>query len=191
MSVILTDVDGVLLDWSNGFKRFLFEVTGVHANEDISKYDIAERYPDFCPTTIDWLRKSYNRTFHSCNLSPLRDAVTYIRKLREDGHSIHVITTFNPSKNDMTYYKHRIDNLERIFGKGIFDRYIDVEDKVTYINENYVGYADYFIEDMDKNVDGIDKSITTFMMDHPYNRNSNADIMVTTWKSIYNVINHL
>lgn len=186
--IILTDVDGVLLNWGAGFSRFVYEVTGVRCEEDISKYKLSKRFMDFDKRTITYLYKAFNRSFAGSNLAPWNDSIKYIHKMREKGVQFHVITSFNPDVSDMTYYRHRIENLEKVFGVGVFDRIIDIEEKQDYINKHYAGVADFFIEDKGENIIGIDDSINTVLMQHPYNHDYDKYAKTTclNWASFYN-----
>ena len=86
--IILTDCDGVLLDWEFHFYRWLEKTAGISNEYNVGKavgisQKEGSRYVNL-----------FNRSEEMKRLSPLRDAIKYVRKLHEEhGYIFHVITS--------------------------------------------------------------------------------------------------
>ena len=97
--IILTDADGVLLDWEYAFDVYL-RTHGFNKVEGGNlKYDIGKRYG------IDReqgkkLIKIFNESAHIGFLPPLRDAMYYVKRLHEEhGYVFHCITSLSNDIN--------------------------------------------------------------------------------------------
>ena len=117
--VIVTDCDGVLLDWNyafdvwmarHGYKIYEHDNYSVHIKYNLEEKDAKRLVLMFNESA--WVRR----------LPPLRDAIKYVRKLHNDhGYVFHVIT----SMTDDEYAQHlRTKNLRELFGETIFERYV-------------------------------------------------------------------
>ena len=89
--IILTDCDGVLLDWEFHFYRWLEKTEGLHRLSD--DYNVAKAIGVAQKTGARYVNL-FNRSEEMKKLSPLRDAIKYVRKLHEEhGYIFHVITS--------------------------------------------------------------------------------------------------
>ncbi len=90
--IILTDVDGVLLNWGYAFKVWMAE-RGHHIKEDV--YNVAQMF-DIERADSKKLVRHFNESAHIGFLPPLRDAIHYVRKLHEEhGYVFHAITSLS------------------------------------------------------------------------------------------------
>src|SRR5210317_2125721 len=146
--VILTDCDGVLLDWEYAFHNWMSR----HG------YSITEKNSYKMNVTYGIDKKESNRLIRMFNESawirkipPLRDAMKYIKKLHEEhGYVFHAITSLS---NDQYAQYLRCKNLTELFGKTAFERYVYLDtgaDKDEILKE-YEGTGCYWIEDKIEN----------------------------------------
>ena len=118
-NVILTDADGVLLNWRDSFDSWMMRQHGIFATGDVNVYDQVERYedPEIWKKIVE-----FNSSANIGWLPPLYDSVKYVRKIYEElGMKFTVITSL--SKNPYAQ-KLRTQNLINIFGKDVFEEFI-------------------------------------------------------------------
>ena len=119
---ILTDVDGVLLDWVYSFRGWMdrhgYEIIDPHEYRMDKAYGLTdEEGKRLC--------RMFNESATIRKLSPLRDAVKYVRKLHEEhGYVFRVIS----SLSEDTYAGHlRTKNLNELFGPTVFESYVYID----------------------------------------------------------------
>jgi len=185
--VILTDVDGVLLDWQYHFEQWMNKHEYVLVNPDV--YSIMEAY-DLQPLEKKRLTRMFNESATIRKLSPLRDAVKYVKKLHEEhGYIFHVISSLSTDE----YAQHlRTKNLRELFGNGVFDQfiYLDTGADKDEVLEAYRDTECYWIEDKPENADvGWDLGLDSILMSHSHNSDYNGEAkVVNNWKEIYDII---
>lgn len=185
--VILTDCDGVLLDWQYHFHRWMDKKGFELVNS--SSYKVHEQY-GMKPLEAKYIIRHFNESAEIKFLSPLRDAVKYVRKLHEEhGYVFHCIT----SMTDNAAAQHlRKENLEMVFGKNIFEELIILgcgADK----DEALLPYKDsecYWIEDKIENAKlGTDLGLKSILVSHIHNKHYKGNIpVVSNWKEIYDIV---
>ena len=117
--IILTDADGVLLDWEYAFDVYMQQHGFNKVN--VLKYNIGTRYG------IDndqgkRLIKIFNESAHMGFLPPLRDAMYYVKRLHEEhGYVFHCITSLSKDENAQEL---RRMNLKKLFGETAFEKFI-------------------------------------------------------------------
>jgi hypothetical protein len=181
----LTDVDGVLLNWVDGFERYMSDTHGL-ITIDTSDYDLAVRYGIPSNQVFSYI-EAFNHSTAIGDLVPDWDATTYIYKLTKLGYRFVVVTSL--SKLDSAC-KLRIANLQRVYG-DIFDDFVflDIGEKKTDALKKFEGqgYAGW-VEDLPANaVDGHDIGLKTFLIDQSYNSDFQHEAIqrVGGWKEIY------
>jgi len=185
--VILTDVDGVLLDWVYSFDQWMKRHGYVKSRNDV--YDLNLCY-NIDRTESKKLVRMFNESANIGYLPPLRDAVKYIRKLHEEhGFIFHAITSLSL---DPFAAKEREDNLKRVFGETVFEK-IQCLDTGADKDEALEMYRDtgcFWIEDKTINCDlGITMGLEGVLMEHDHNKDYSGDaIVVKKWKDIYDMI---
>jgi len=186
--VILTDCDGVLLDWEHSFHQWManhgykLDVDAVH------EYEIAVKY-NILPDEKKMLVRAFNESANIGYLTPLRDSVKYVQKLyQEHGYVFRVITSLS---NDPYAAKLREDNLRSVFGNAIeqvicLDTGADKDDAL----ECYRGTDCYWIEDKPENADvGAACDLQSILIGHTFNVDySGPATRVNTWKEIYEIV---
>ena len=188
--IILTDCDGVILDWEEGFSVWM-EHHGHNKTEGYQYvYSIGDRY-GLTKEQGNKLVKQFNESAAIGFLPPLRDAQYFIKKLHEQ-HQYKFICITSLSLDPYAKYL-RERNLKKLMG----DAFIDVvcldtgADKDTILQEygeNYPG--NYWIEDKPENVNwGIDAGLNGILIEHGHNLDyQGSATIVKNWEEIYNII---
>ena len=108
--LILTDCDGVILDWERGFENWMAEKGYVKLpNYDVKAYSLSIHY-GIPKEEIKLLIKQFNESAAIGYLEPYHDAHEFIPKFWEFGYDFHVITSLSHDKHSKMA---RIDNLNR------------------------------------------------------------------------------
>lgn len=186
--LILTDCDGVLLDWVYSFDQWVKrhgytkKVSGVydlHITYGIEKAESKQ------------LVKMFNESANIAHLPPLRDAIKYVKKLHEEkGFVFHCITSLSL---DPFAARAREENIKRVFGETVFEKIICLDTGADK-DEALLPYKDsgcYFIEDKIENAEtGNNLGLQSLLMEHDHNCDYyNGDIpRAKNWKEIYEII---
>lgn len=185
--VILTDADGVLLDWEYAFDQWMkrhgytVKETGNYLMD--VKYGLEKK-------ETKRLIRMFNESAWIRKLPPLRDAMHYVKKLHvEHGYIFHAITSLS---NDQYAQHLRSKNLREMFGDTVFEKYVYLDtgaDKDEVLTE-YKDTNCWWVEDKPENAEvGLSLGLNSILMDHDHNRNYNGNaIRVANWKEIYNII---
>ena len=183
--VILTDCDGVLLNWESHFDEWMNSNGYYMKPDNRGHYDICLRYGLAKPRK-DELVRAFNESAVIGFLPPHRDAVKYVRKLHEEyGYVFRVITSL--SKLSFANYL-RVRNLREVFGTAIeqvicLDTGADKDEAL----EPYRGRNMFWIEDKPQNaLVGSNVGLTSILMLHDHNvEEIGPFIKVRTWREIY------
>ena len=184
--IILTDCDGVLVNWIFAFNCWMED----HGYESIrdDTYDISERFNITKDEEIR-LIKIFNESAAIGFLPPLRDSMYYVRKLHEEhGYVFRVITSL--SKNAYAK-KLRIRNLKKLFGSAIDDVIcLDTGAPKAEALEPYRDSNFWWIEDHVGNARyGQSIGLRSVLVQHEYNyKESGGFTTGYTWKDIYETI---
>lgn len=188
-NVIVTDCDGVLLNWEYAFNVWV-QQKGYKLIEDYhSHYNVGSRYG--LPYDEGFrLVHAFNESAAIGFLPPLRDAMYYVDRLhKEHGFVFHVITSLS---KDASAQRLRMDNLRKLFGDTCIERFVCLDtgaDKDEALKE-YEGSGYLWIEDKWQNYAVGEKlGLDCRLMLHDYNvalaKSNNANT-VRNWKDIYN-----
>jgi hypothetical protein len=186
--IILTDADGVLLDWEYAFDVWMAQ----HGfkKQDSLKYNIGKRYG------IDEeqgrkLIKIFNESAHMGFLPPLRDAMHYVKRLHEEhGYVFHCITSLTTDENACELRKM---NLRKLFGQTVFEKFIFLEtgaDKDDVL-EQYKDTGYWWIEDKIVNCQvGTKVGLRSVLVEHGHNMDYNDPQIprVKNWRDIFNLV---
>ena len=188
--IILTDCDGVVLDWEWAFNIWMQE----HGFETIKGYqfvyDISQRY-GISKNQGHKLIRQFNESATMGFLPALRDAQYYVKRLHEEhGYEFHAITSLSKNKNAC---KLRTMNLKKLFGKTAFTKFVYLgtgEDKdealAPYQNTNH-----YWVEDKPANAEaGLKVGLRPLLIEHGHNMDYKQEGITTVknWKQIYNIL---
>ena len=189
--VILTDVDGVLLDWVYAFTQWMERHKYQEVENGETEYDIGLRYGMETELEKERVVRMFNESAWIRKLPPLRDAIKYVRKLHEEhGYVFRVISSLSTD----TYAGHlRTKNLNEMFGPTVFESFVYLDtgaDKDEALLP-YEGTGCFWIEDKPENaLLGRKLGLESILVDHPFNKNSFVGDMprAKNWKEIYEFI---
>jgi hypothetical protein len=189
-NVILTDVDGVLLNWEYAFDTWM----QTHGHSRVTggeyKYDIGKRY-NISKEQGKQLIKYFNESAAIGFLPPLRDAMHYVKKLHEEhGYVFHAITSLSTDKNAVHL---REMNLKKLFGETAFERIVCLDtgaDKLDALTP-YRDSGLWWLEDKIDNCEvGNYLGLKSLLMEHGHNMDyENVKIpRVKNWREVYDII---
>ena len=187
--IILTDVDGVLLDWEFAFHTWMEEHG--HTTETGYKlvYSVAKRF-GISKANSKKLTEFFNESASIGFLPPLRDSMYYVKKLHEEhGFMFHAITSLSLNRHAQRL---REQNLAKLFGNTAFEKVICLDtgaDKDDAL-EPYRDSGCWWVEDKMKNVDTGEKmGLRGILMEHGHNMDyPGPGLVAKNWKDIYNFI---
>lgn len=189
--VILVDCDGVLLDWYYSFTQWM-ERHGYGnplKTEGKMYYDISTQYGLADGEGLKLVR-IFNESAWIRKLTPLRDAIKYVKKLHEEhGYVFHAITSLS---TDPYVQSLRTKNLIDLFGSTTFEKFTYL-DTCADKDEALAPYRDtncWWVEDKAKNARlGYDLGLNPLLMSHSFNIGEKCGAQhVRNWKEIYEII---
>ena len=188
--IILTDADGVLLNWEYAFCCWMEQHGYKQIEQGNRYYDIGER---FGITKEDAKEKCriFNESAAIGFLPALRDAIYYVKRLHEEhGYTFHCITSLSL---DPSAYKLRKMNLEKMFGPTAFTRLVCLDtgaDKDEFLETNYGDTGYFWIEDKMQNaIAGQNAGLKPILIEHGFNMHDEVPdgmFKALNWKEIYN-----
>ena len=187
--IILTDIDGVCLDWEFAFHQWM-ETQG-HYIDSKDVYSMAIAY-QMAPDTVKRLIKTFNESAAIGFLPPLRDAQYYIKKLHEKQQYRFVAITSLSTDPYAKLLRER--NLKKIFGPNTFKEVIclecgaDKNEALGHAAEKYPGAV--WLEDKIENADvGASLGLDTYLMEHAHNMKYKGKARkVKNWQELYGLI---
>lgn len=166
--LILTDCDGVCLDWEWAFNVWMQE----HGFEEVPgsklSYDMSVRY-NVSQDQIRKLIKVFNESAAIGFLPAQRDAMYYIKRLHEEhGYRFHAITSVSLDPNVI---KLREMNLHKLFGDA-FERVVclDTGAHKDEALQEYEGTGCWWVEDKPENAEaGYQQGLRPILLEHGHN----------------------
>ena len=198
--IILTDVDGVLLEWEHHFtkwmlERTLFDERGARyhpyrllPNKE-NTYEMAERF-GLTKTEVRKEIREFNRSAWMGTQRPMLESQTWVKLIAAEGWTFIPITSQTSDKPAQELRKRRLGEL---FGAHIFTNYHILgtgADKDSALAE-FHGTGLYWVEDKPHNaLAGLNYGLKPILIDHPYNRDFNHPeiIRVSNWKEIHSLL---
>ena len=190
--IILTDCDGVCLDWETAFFTWMAHNGMNPVGEDWKlKYKVSQRF-GVSPKEGQRLTNQFNSSAAIGFLPPLRDAQYYIKKLAEKhGYRFVAVTSLH---SDPYAQELRTQNLKKLFGEDTFIEYhyldcgADKDEILWQLAQKYEGAP--WIEDKYVNVEvGMECGFEGFLIEHGHNLNYKGDAtIVKNWEQIYDTL---
>jgi len=198
--IILTDVDGVLLEWEHHFTKWMVQRTyfdkkgsrfhpyRLLENKE-NTYEMAERFGVTIPEIRKEIRE-FNRSAWMGTQRPMPGSQTWVKLLHAEGWTFIPITS---QTSDIPAQELRKKRLEELFGKQVFSNYHILgtgADKDSALAE-FHNTGLYWVEDKPKNaVAGLKYGLKPLLFDHPYNRDFNHPEItrVNNWKQIHEML---
>ena len=187
------DIDNVL----SNFNEVLLKDYIKH-DKELRNTGIINENPEYLRKGMfDWTEKE-EKSFYNSNiqnfaqkLKPIEDSPYYIKKLREDGHEIYIITGRDNGEytNPYELTKAWLNNYNIVYDKLLFTNAYDKHAKTEVCLENNI---DLMIEDSTRiSLDLINNCIKVYTMNTRYNQKEQTLDRVSKWKEIYEKISKL
>jgi hypothetical protein len=189
--IILTDADGVLLNWEYAFCTWMEQHGYTQINNGNHYYDLSERFNITRAEAKERVR-IFNESAAIGFLPALRDAMYYVKRLHEEhGYEFHCITSLSL---DPSAYQLRKMNLEKLFGPTAFTKLICLDtgaDKEAALAK-YQDTGFYWIEDKYENaVAGLKAGLRPILIEHGFNMNEpilDGMKKCLNWREIYEYV---
>ena len=186
--VILTDCDGVLMNWEYAFNTWMQAHGYKMTASGPGHYDMGDRY-GLTNTEKKGLVKFFNESAAIGFLPPLRDAMYYVDLLhRKHGYVFHMITSLSLDHNAQAL---RIQNTKKLFGETVFEKFIfcDTGADKDEVLEPYRDSGLLWIEDKLENAElGDSLGLESILVEHGHNMNNEKFPLMKNWKDIYHYI---
>ena len=198
--IILTDVDGVLLEWEHHFTKWMLQKTLF--DDRGARYHPYRLLPDKQDTywmeerfglTKNEIRihiREFNRSAWMATQRPMLESQTWVKLLAAEGWTFIPITSQTSDKPAQELRKRRLGEL---FGDHVFTNYHILgtgADKDSALAE-FHNTGLYWVEDKPANaVAGLKYGLKPILIDHPYNKGFNHDgiIRVNNWQDIHKIL---
>jgi FMN phosphatase YigB (HAD superfamily) len=188
--IILTDADGVILDWEWAFHVWMSERGYVTKPTGKHSYYLHDQYENLDQYEAKKLIRLFNESAAIGFLPALRDAAYYVKRLHEEhGFKFHCITSLSRDQNAQRL---RTMNIQKIFGENTFEKFVYLDtgaDKDEALLE-YKNLGLFWIEDKPENADvGNQLGLKSILMEHGHNMHHECEYpVVQNWKQIYTII---
>lgn len=188
LKTILTDVDGVLLDWNLQFNAWMVSQGYIEIDEHTDKYELELRW-GMSRKQIDDLVHQFNRSAAIAFLPPWKDAAHYVRRLAERGYHFITCTSMGGDRYSEAL---RVYNLERIYGR-IFTQhhFLPLNTCKREVLGLYAGTGMWWIEDKILNAeDGLSLGLRPILVRHSHNESYEKDdiLCARDWQSVFKYI---
>lgn len=187
--IILTDADGVLLDWEWAFSVWMREKGYTLTETAKQSYYLHEHYQELEQKDAKRIVKQFNESAAIGFLPALRDSTYYVKRLHEEhGYKFRVITSLSKNKDAQRL---RDMNLRKIFGDAIEDVIcLDTGADKDEALAPYQNSGMWWIEDKPENADvGHELGLSSLLVEHGHNMSHTCNYpVVKNWKEIYEII---
>ena len=189
--IILTDVDGVLLEWEHHFTKWmlqktLFDEKGARYHphrllpDKENTYEMADRFG----VSKDEIRKhirEFNRSAWMGTQRPMLESQTWVKLLAAEGWTFIPITS---QTSDIPAQQLRKKRLGELFGDHVFTNYHILgtgADKDSALSE-FHNTGLYWVE--------LKYGLKPILIDHPYNQDLNHPEVtrVSNWQEIHKLL---
>ena len=187
--IILTDVDGVLLEWEDHFANWML-TKGYQQKAGKEKiYSMDKRY-GLTKKKKEELIKEFNNSAWMSTQTPLLESQTWVKLLHAEGWTFIPITS---QTADIPAQELRKRRLQELFGGTVFENFFILDtgaDKDSALAE-FHGTGLWWVEDKPENaLLGLDYGLRSLLVDHSYNRKFKHPKIkrVSNWKEIRSII---
>jgi FMN phosphatase YigB (HAD superfamily) len=187
--LILTDADGVLLDWEWAFSVWMQERGYTLIADNKKSYYLHHHYIELEERDSKRVVKTFNESAAIGFLPALRDSAYYVKRLHEEhGYQFRVITSLSLDKNAG---KLREMNLRKLFGNAIES--VICLDTGADKDEALLPYKDsgmWWIEDKPANADvGHMLGLHSILIEHGHNMHHECNYpVVKNWRELYELV---
>ena len=188
--IILTDVDGVLLEWEKHFRQWMMSKGFTPRKGAEKKYSMIERY-GIKKELKESLIEEFNKSAWMSIQEPMPDSQTWVKLLHAEGWTFIPITS---QTTDIPAQELRKKRLKELFGGTVFENFIILDTgahKDAALAE-FHGTNLWWIEDKWSNAKkGLEFGLRPLIYNHTYNQKfyDKKITRVNNWKHIYQIIN--
>ena len=188
--IILTDVDGVLLEWENHFANWMIN-KGYQQKPGREKVYSMDRRYGLTKKKKEELIKEFNNSAWMGTQEPMPESQTWVKLLHAEGWTFIPITS---QTRDIPAQELRKRRLRDLFGGTVFSNFFILDtgaDKNSALAE-FHGTRLWWVEDKPENaLLGLEYDLKPILIDHLYNRKfkHTAIKRVSNWKEIRTIIN--
>ena len=200
--IILTDVDGVLLEWESHFTKWMIS-RGYKLKENYkSEYDMGKRFVYYAKifasdkqfseasNDIKIAIREFNKSAWMATQPPMPGSQTWVKLLHAEGWTFIPISS---QTSDIPAQELRKRRLEELFGEYAFYNFHILEtgqDKDDILAE-FHGTGLWWVEDKWTNaLAGLKYGLKVLFINHPYNQKyEHPDITrVSNWQDIHKIV---
>ncbi|HEY6436103.1 MAG TPA: hypothetical protein VIY47_05910 [Ignavibacteriaceae bacterium] len=189
--IILTDADGVLVTWLDGFGKFM-ESKGYEAIPNSGhNYSIKDRYYVTDEEGFQLIRE-FNESPFLADLPPYEDSIEYVSKLVDHGFKFICITSISSHPDAIRY---RTENLENLYGPHFLEVHcLDVGAHKRPALMPWEGSGLFWIEDHIKNAEaGHSLGLKTVFIRQEHNQHYETEEFPIVgpedpWRQIYELV---
>ena len=179
--VIITDLDDVVINLLDAWIKWLNEkYNRTVTKQDIKQWDMSIPYEGL---TDDQIYEPLNLAEFWKTVQPCKGAVKYIKKLRDEGHTVLIATS--------TYYKNLINKFEN----AVFPHfpYLSFKDIMICYHKGLID-CDILIDDYHQNLKN--SKATRILVNEPYNVDCDKSfwdfrVKPDDWEFLYKLIHEL
>jgi hypothetical protein len=188
--IILTDVDGVLLEWEKHFAMWMASRGYYEKASKKDVYSMKKRY-GLDEEEKSELIEEFNRSAWMGTQMPLPGAQTWVKLLHAEGWTFIPITS---QTKDIPGQQLRKKRLQELFGGTVFSNFFILDtgaDKHEALAE-FHGTGLWWVEDKPENAElGLEFGLRPLLYNHTYNQKyKNPKVKrVSNWKQIRSIIN--
>ncbi|MCV6599890.1 MAG: hypothetical protein OIF36_05405 [Alphaproteobacteria bacterium] len=200
---ILLDMDGVILKYSKAFLDFLSSKTGTKYNiEEIKQWGFSETVKDLTQTEINTYLEEMMRLPEIEQIEPEKNAIKIIKKLKNDGHLIYIVSSSLPEDSPEITTERRTRYLNKLFGDNFFEEIyllpLNLKSHKGHGNKQdiliqFSGNQSILLDDSIKNCEqGLSCGIkNSFLFSQNWNLSNNNLQRVMSWEEFYLKVNEL
>jgi FMN phosphatase YigB (HAD superfamily) len=184
--IVLTDVDGVLLDWELSFNQWMTRTGYPLVNCSVYHIDIRHNISRALAKT---LVAEFNESLEIQTIPALRDAAEVVAALHhKHGYKFRCITSLSSSAQA---YNNRLVNLHAVFPPSAIDHLVCLETGACKRDalSQYANTKLYWIEDKVENIEvGAELGLLPILVEHSYNQEYILPPYATRaadWKQVY------
>ena len=187
--LILTDADGVILDWEWAFSVWMQERGYTLTADNKKSYDLYHQYKELEQKDYKKVVRTFNESAAIGFLPALRDSAYYVKRLHEEhGYEFRVITSLSLDKNAGRL---REMNLRKLFGNAIesvicLDTGADKDSALAPYKDSGM----WWIEDKPANADvGHRLGLRSILIEHGHNMHHECVYpVVKNWRELYELV---
>lgn len=183
--IILTDVDGTLVDWNGAFDRYLHRRGYRDDPSLVYHYELHVRY-EMDEDEMWTLIQEFNESPYIASLPAAFNSCINVPLLAEQGHRFIAITSLSDSEKAA---RHRRENLVKLYGQ-VFDEIIMLPGGANKLHtlKEWEGTGLPWVEDHPGHANtGAELGLKTYLIDAPYNKHTAMHeeiIRVPCWNRI-------